>query len=633
MKRGVSGAWVLAAVCGLAVAGGAFAQKSEPPAKIAVSSVDDLPRHTYKVEGKGSEFMQSDAPFKAFAAKVRADVEGDLEKYDIKDPTTRQSYLGVLQMIAVVEGRWDDALALTEQVRALEGKEAKRLMTGQVLGSYVAARRAAGNDPARVREAFRDELAARVGALPWATVREEVLAARSRAQIMTRALLIGSMQAQLDPVVEAQHGEVTNEMAWPMISVRAMMDVFLDLQPDVGEVYTAIIDRNTTATGEDVWTPSQVELSPGEKATPVVVAIWDSGTDTGLFSGRLWVNERETVNGKDDDGNGFVDDVNGIAFDLHSRRTPDLLHPTDGFTNDKRVVAAHTKGFSDLQAGVESPEGAALRKHLSGLKAEDVKGFIEDLGLFGNYSHGTHVAGIAAAGNPFVRLLPVRITFDYRTIPQITPSVEQAKVEAQAARDAVAYMRSAGVRVVNMSWGGDRQSIETALEQKGAGGTPEQRAALSREIFKVQRDALEEAMKGAPEILFVAAAGNSDNDNEFSELIPSGLNLANMITVGAIDKTGKPTSFTTFGKNVTLYANGFEVESYLPGGEKIKFSGTSMAAPNAANLAAKLIALNPGLSTQQVIDLMRRGATPLPGHEGRLVINPKKSVELLRQAK
>jgi subtilisin family serine protease len=140
-------------------------------------------------------------------------------------------------------------------------------------------------------------------------------------------------------------------------------------------------------------------------------------------------------------------------------------------------------------------------------------------------------------------------------------------------------------------------------------------------------------MKGAPEILFVAAAGNSDNDNTFSELIPSGLNLPNLITVGAIDQSGKPTSFTTFGGNVKLYANGFEVESYLPGGERIKYSGTSMAAPNTTNLAAKLIALNPKLTTAQVIDLMTRGATPMQGKEGKFVINPKKSVELLQSAK
>src|SRR6185295_11406809 len=135
-----------------------------------------------------------------------------------------------------------------------------------------------------------------------------------------------------------------------------------------------------------------------------------------------------------------------------------------------------------------------------------------------------------AAGNPFIRLLPVRITFDYRQIPLIAPSLEQQKKDARAVGDAVAYMKQAGVRVCNMSWGDSRQSIEENLEKKGVGKDTAERAALARTLFKIQRDALEEAMKSAPEILFVAAAGNSDNDNQFAELIPSGLSLPNMIT-------------------------------------------------------------------------------------------------------
>ena len=47
-----------------------------------------------------------------------------------------------------------------------------------------------------------------------------------------------------------------------------------------------------------------------------------------------------------------------------------------------------------------------------------VKDFTEDMGIIGNYSHGTHVAGIVAAGNPFVRLLRIRETFPYKEIPR-----------------------------------------------------------------------------------------------------------------------------------------------------------------------------------------------------------------------
>ncbi len=55
----------------------------------------------------------------------------------------------------------------------------------------------------------------------------------------------------------------------------------------------------------------------GRPSTKVLVAIIDSGYDVDheAFKGKLWVNEGEVPNnGKDDDGNGYVDDINGWNF-------------------------------------------------------------------------------------------------------------------------------------------------------------------------------------------------------------------------------------------------------------------------------------------------------------------------------
>ena len=180
-----------------------------------------------------------------------------------------------------------------------------------------------------------------------------------------------------------------------------------------------------------------------------------------------------------------------------------------------------------------------------------------------------------------------------------------------------------------MSWGGSQRDIEAALEANGIEKDAAKRAELAREIFKISRDGLYAALKSAPEILFVCAAGNSDNDNEFEELIPSSFQLPNMLTVGAVDQAGDRTSFTTFGDNVEVYANGFEVESYIPGGDRMPFSGTSMASPNVANLAGKLIALKPGLTPQEVITMIKKGIEK-GGNEGFPLINPKKTVGLLK---
>jgi subtilisin family serine protease len=123
----------------------------------------------------------------------------------------------------------------------------------------------------------------------------------------------------------------------------------------------------------------------------------------------------------------------------------------------------------------------------------------------------------------------------------------------------------------------------------------------------------------------VAAAGNANADSSFDETIPASLGLPNLVTVGAVDKAGDEAGFTSYGPTVVIHANGFEVESYIPGGTKMKMSGTSMASPNAANLAAKIVVLNPKLTPPEVIRIMRKTADQ--SADGRRnLINPKNAV-------
>ncbi|MEI7657347.1 MAG: S8 family serine peptidase [Phycisphaerae bacterium] len=617
---------LLALVAGLAVPLVSSVAVAQPPAKTPVKTAADLPVHTYRIEGKASDFVLSDKPFREFAAKVKADLEADLAKFDIQDKPTLQGYYGILQQIAMFEGRHDEALSYVERIRGLELKEAKRLMTGQTLSAYVEAKKS-GLEGDALKEAYAANLERNLSKLPWDVIREEVTAAKGRAEMISRELVIGQLKAGLDPVVEASKGELSSDMARGLVGMRVTMDVMLPLQPAAAGAYGKLLSKHAQAM-RDNWTSTLVTLAGKEKASPVEVCVWDSGLDVAPFAGQLHVNAKETVNGKDDDGNGFVDDVNGIAFDLESRPTVDILHSVKELRSGLPLVESHTKGMMDVQANIDSPESSALKKYMAGLKADQVKDFMEDLGLYGNYSHGTHVAGIAAEGNPFARLLPCRITFDYKSIPQITPNEDASRRTAESYRRSVQYMKDAGVRVVNMSWGGSYKSIEEALEAKGVGKSPEERAELAKKLFAIEKEGLEGAIKSAPEILFIAAAGNSNNNNAFEQFIPSGLNLPNLITVGAVDKSGKPTGFTTFGENVRLYANGFEVDSYVPGGKRMKFSGTSMAAPNVTNLAAKLFALHPSLKPADVIDLLHKGGTPMEGHSELLVINGRRTVDL-----
>ncbi|MBX3390726.1 MAG: S8 family serine peptidase [Phycisphaeraceae bacterium] len=605
----------------------AMAWQAPPAGKIEVKTADDLPRHTYKIEGAASDFLVSDAAFRAFVSELKANTLTDLEKYDIQDKTTLKGYQQLLAQIAMFEGNYDEAIKRIDMAKELEGKESVRLMSGQTLRSMIAARKVSDNgaDKAAYLAAFKKELESRVAPLPWDKVRESILQARSTAMILNKDLIIGQVKANLDPVVAANNGEISGDYVAGMVNMRNLIDNMLELQPAVAEVYGKLAETNSKPR-VDVLSASKVELAPTDSATPVVIGIWDSGVDVSLFSGRLWENSAEIIDGKDNDNNGFVDDVNGIAYDMNAKPTSGLLISIDELKSPLSLVETYTKGAGDSQAGVQSKEADAFRTYVKGLKSDQVQSFMEDLGLYGNYSHGTHVTGIATEGNPFARVYGVRLTFDFKAVPRYTWTKEFATDIAKSFTDTVALMKKAGVRVVNMSWGLSREDIEKELEAKGIGKSKEERAELSREYFKIIRDAMKNAMASAPEILFVPAAGNSDNDNTFAELIPSGIELPNVLTIGAIDSSGKPTSFTTFGKGVTIYANGFEVESYVPGGKRFKYSGTSMAAPNVTNLVGKMVAVNPELTTAQIVQLIRENADPMQGYDGRFVINPKKTV-------
>ena len=625
MQRPIAAAIQTAAVAVfLTAASSALAQ-----AKPRIARLDDLPRYTYAVTGTAAEVVTNAAVFQVIADKARADITGDLDKYLIEDKTTLKRLKSALLGLNQLAGSDEETLKLIEEIRALEEKPGLKLTTGIVSEARIEAKRKAGSttDDA-FRAAFREALSRKVNSLPWATVQNEIRELKGNIEIRSASLLLGIISSQIEPVVLANKA-LSRELAEQLISMRAALVIQLPLKDDILNVLEAVtlakrVDK------KDIWADRSVMLPAKAPLNNVVVGVWDSGVDTGIFKNQLFTNPREKANGKDDDNNGFVDDVNGIAFDLHANRVPELLVPLGEAAKRSGELKADMKGLLDLRASIDSPEASALKKKLGAIEPAKVKAFMEDLGLFGNYAHGTHVAGIAVAGNPFARILTARITFDYHAIPE-KPTVEQAQKNAAAAQATVDYFKANNVRVVNMSWGGSLKDVEEALEANGAGKDAKDRAAMAREIFQIEKLGLTKALASAPGILFIAAAGNSNNDAEFDEMIPSAIRLPNLITVAAVDKAGDQAPFTSFGPTVIGYANGYEVESYIPGGEKMKFSGTSMAAPQTANLAGKLYAIDPSLTPGETISLVRRGSDASPSDPRIKLINPKRTVELLDQ--
>jgi hypothetical protein len=586
--------------------------------KPKISKLDDLPRHTYPVQGTVVDLINSPAQFAALTATVRANTEKDLSTYDIQDKTTLKRLKGTLVLIDLLDGRNDEARALIAELKNLEDKQSLKLTTGLVaLTRLDIADRTGGknlSDPA-FQKAFQDELTKRAMALPWGVVQDELKGIKMGAEVRSRNLIFGAIESEIEPAVK-KTGSLSDDLADNIIGKQTSLEFSIPLQKPTAAAMAAVLKANTVVK-PNIWKERDAALPADGKLAPVVLGIWDSGVDPAVYPKQLFIDPSSTT------------DPNGIAFDLHSNRVHGDLYPLGADVARLPELKSQIKGMLDMEAAVESPEAVALRAKMAKLAQSDVKPFLEDLELFGNYIHGTHVAGIASDGNPFARLLVARITFDYHLIPE-KPTVAQAHKDVAADQATVDYFKAHHVRVVNMSWGGSIKDVEDALEKNGVGDADE-RKKEAREIFDIGRNGLYDALKSAPDILFITAAGNSDNDVNFDEVIPSSFDLPNLMTVGAVDQAGDETSFTSFGKNVSAYADGFEVDSHIPGGSMLKLSGTSMASPEVANLAAKLFALNPALKPADVEALIRQGLEPAKSNSRILLINPQKSISLLKE--
>lgn len=551
--------------------------------KKKITRADELPRRTYALPRLPSELLDAPATeLLPLAAALDRDIASDLATFDIADRSSLEGMLQARMLVAALRGDFAQVPALTAELRRLADKPAAQLTTGLIADAVSRARVQGGDLPAQ-RERVRSELTQRYGALPWDVVEAALKQTRSQYETMNPAIARGAFQSQVDVAARNAGMQVPAGVVIGVLAARMQAEHLMPFRGEVVSVLTALIDRHAaSATKPDIWTPRLVTLPANAKAQPVTIGIWDSGLDPALFR---------------------MADGGGIAFDADSRRVPDLLRPLGELQAQWPTLRNVIKGSMDARAALDTPESRSFRQRMSQMKPEEVKPFVEATSAAGMYVHGTHVAGIAVEGNPFARVYAVSMHWSHRMEPP-KPTMERSRATAAAYRQAVESMKAAGVRVVNMSWRYGPGAYEAMLGFHGVGKDGDERKKLARELFQIERDALEQAIASAPQILFVAGSGNEDNDASFVEYIPAGLTLPNLITAGAVDAAGEETSFSTFGKTVVVHANGKDVLSLVPGGEKLKLSGTSMAAPQVTNLAAKLIALNPALTPTQVKEMI-----------------------------
>jgi len=221
--------------------------------------------------------------------------------------------------------------------------------------------------------------------------------------------------------------------------------------------------------------------------------------------------------------------------------------------------------------------------------------------------HGTHVAGIiAAVRDNDLGIKGVANNVEIMSVRAVPDGDERDKDVANA----IIYAVDNGASVINMSFG------------KG---------------YSWDKKAVDKAVKYAAkkDVLLVHAAGNSSLNTDEEDNFPNDRYekrgwfrkkmAKNWLEIGAFSwKPGEDAvaSFSNYAKNnVDLFAPGYQINSTTPDQGYQALSGTSMAAPVVAGVAAVLRSYFPTLTAEQVKDILMSTTTPVnqkvkkPGHK------------------
>ncbi len=176
-------------------------------------------------------------------------------------------------------------------------------------------------------------------------------------------------------------------------------------------------------------------------------------------------------------------------------------------------------------------------------------------------NHGTHVAGIvlgmtqdilaATVEESVIKIMPLKF-LDSQGVGTTSDALE-----------AINYAMDNGAQVMNNSWGG---------------------GSYSQSLHDVITSAYNNGLS------FIAAAGNSANNNDASPTYPANYQVPNVVSIAATSSSDGLASFSNFGStSVHVASPGISILSTLPNDSFGYSSGTSMAAPFASGLAALMI--------------------------------------------
>lgn len=201
------------------------------------------------------------------------------------------------------------------------------------------------------------------------------------------------------------------------------------------------------------------------------------------------------------------------------------------------------------------------------------------------YDHGTHCAGIAAAvADNGVQIAGVA---PEATIVSISNTLHSTTNSRLKRADGIKWAYQHGVDIISNSWGSStyHDAINEAIN----------------EAFRFGRQG-----KGC---VIVFASGNQSSNNVS---YPANCNDT-IIVVGAINRMGARAYYSNYGVELDVVAPGDSIKSTLPNDSIGMKSGTSMACPHVAGVAALILERNPELTVSQVNSIINSNSKKIAG--------------------
>ena len=344
------------------------------------------------------------------------------------------------------------------------------------------------------------------------------------------------------------------------------------------------------------------------------IAVIDSGTDLlhkELFD-KAWINEGEIeANDRDDDYNGYQDDINGWNFAETNNQIIDYSYMGTLTFDVRRFFEIQTKSFYGTATQEE--------KDWVKMKVQDEE-FIKSLQVYGNFMHGTHVAGITAKDSDLakimaVKIIPTEVKLPFKAAKEAGPGLFLLKqgLKLLASQQMVMltnvarYIDGHKVDIANGSFGTGYPQAKMIVEML-AGTIMRKEPPTEAQIHELTVEFLNTLIKegdhmvqAAENTLFVFAAGNDGLNNDKFPTSPTNIQADNVISVAAALEFNKLASFSNYGaKMVDVAAPGVGIDSTVPGNKYLVVSGTSQAAPYVANVAGQVKDANTSLSPRDI---------------------------------